>query len=522
MNEAHAARIVQGDSDLEEYYVVLMLRVIPDRRQARDEVRSRAFSLAHASAEIAARSLSALKDFVRSVSTLPGRKLVFFLSDGFALQFTLSDIVDRLGRLTTAAANAGVVIYTLDTRGLVIGLPDARSSLAPPLRTSYNPIMDFQDGLNALAADTGGRFLRNTNSFETAISTALAEASRYYLLGWYVDPELLKPGKYWSLRVSVRDRPDLKVRLRAGSVDLSQTVAMQRNKPLKQAETPAEAAEQLKRALEAPFASTDLPVSVYAGWIMGSDRRPVLALTYQVDMEAEKEGQAVSATVMCGVADRNGTTVEHFSENLALAEESRRALKNGAVSLKYSRLVRVEPGEIYQVRVAARDPASGRLGSAWQWISIPSPQPGSMILSSIFVKEPVGAGGIGLNEDSLNRARFSVARRFVAEGGVSFHANIYDAPNAEVQVRATIYQGNRPVFEGPLQAVASPDTARGPYQIPIVAGVNLENLAPGPYTLELAATGLNSTVTQRIPFTISPPPGSDDVKQLSISNLTRF
>jgi len=90
--------------------------------------------------------------------------------------------------------------------------------------------MDFQDGLNALAADTGGRFLHNTNALDTTISVAMAEASRYYLLGWYADADSLKPGKYWSLRVSVKDRPDLKVRLRAGLVDLSQSVPMLQGK----------------------------------------------------------------------------------------------------------------------------------------------------------------------------------------------------------------------------------------------------------------------------------------------------
>ncbi len=502
MNEAHAARIAQGDLDLEEYFVNLMMRLIPDRRQARQEIRARAFSLAHASAEIAARSLSALMDFVRSVSTLPGRKLVFFLSDGFALQSSVSDIVDRLGRLTTAAANAGVVIFTLDTRGLVTGLPDARTTVAPPVRTSYNSVMDFQDGLNALAADTGGRFLKNSNSFETAITAALSEASRYYLLGWYIDPGLLKPGKYWSLRVSIRNRPDLKVRLRAGSVDLSQTVAMARTKPLKRAASPTEAAEQLKHALEAPFASTDLPVSVYAGWIMGSDQRPVLALSYQVDVEAGEEGKPVTATVMGGLADRNGTTLEHFSENLALAEDSARAPSRGTVPLKHSRLIRLEPGGIYQVRVAAREPASGRMGSAWQWISIPSLEPGSMLLSSIFVRNQGGGSGVSLDSDTLGNSRFSVTRRFPAEGRLAFFVNVYNPPAAAVQIRATIYQGNHPVFSGPLQTADSPDAPSAPNHIPVMAGVNPESLTPGSYTLEIAASGQNGAVTQRIPFWI--------------------
>jgi hypothetical protein len=54
----------------------------------------------------------------------------------------------------------------------------------------------------------------------------LAEDS--YLLGWYVDPEKLQPGKYSTIRVAVKDRSDLSVRVRQGSLDLSRLVSKEK------------------------------------------------------------------------------------------------------------------------------------------------------------------------------------------------------------------------------------------------------------------------------------------------------
>jgi len=166
---------------------------------------------------------------LRSAEALPGRKLVFLLSDGFVLQPQRSDVFSRLGEVTTAAARAGIMIYTLDARGLVVGLPDAKTKTAPDsrgelARSGYNEVLSKQDALNALASDTGGRFLKNTNALDTALITTLTEISRYYLLAWPIDPDKLPPNKYSTIRVSVRGRSDLDVRVRQGSLNLSQLI----------------------------------------------------------------------------------------------------------------------------------------------------------------------------------------------------------------------------------------------------------------------------------------------------------
>ncbi len=254
MTEAQALLIEQKDEGALSYFIGAILRTPVEYsmgqckqlgggmgadfdgncRRAADETRRRATALAETSAGIAARTLSALRNLLRAAEGLPGRKLVFFLSDGFVLQYTRSDIVARLMDLTTAAARAGILVYTLDSRGLVTGTPDAKTGGAPDQRghrmsMAANEVSAPWDVLNALAADTGGRFLKNTNALDTALITTLTEISRYYLLGWHIDPEKLKPGQHSTIKASIKGRSDLSVRVRQGSLDLSRLISDHNN-----------------------------------------------------------------------------------------------------------------------------------------------------------------------------------------------------------------------------------------------------------------------------------------------------
>ena len=57
--------------------------------------------------------------------------------------------------------------------------------------------------------------------------------------------------------------------------------------------------------------------------------------------------------------------------------------------LPYQKAVALKPGR-YQVRLAAREDATGLLGSAWQWVEIPDLAPGRLALSSLFLLKESG------------------------------------------------------------------------------------------------------------------------------------
>ena len=62
-------------------------------------------------------TLSVLQSLMESSSVIPGRKLIFLLSDGFIVDPENSNALDVLHDVTKVAAKSGAVIYTMDTRG---------------------------------------------------------------------------------------------------------------------------------------------------------------------------------------------------------------------------------------------------------------------------------------------------------------------------------------------------------------------------------------------------------------------
>src|SRR5579885_674510 len=157
------------------------------REQAENMVRQRAQWILKQTSDYSLGTLTALEGVVRGTSQFAGRKLVFFVSDGFFLNDRNTGFADRLKQITDAALRSGVVIYSIDARGLV-GDTDASSNRADQVgklsRINAGELIASQDPLNALAGDTGGRAFFNTGKFDEAMRDALAETSSYYRLAW--------------------------------------------------------------------------------------------------------------------------------------------------------------------------------------------------------------------------------------------------------------------------------------------------------------------------------------------------
>src|SRR5207302_852193 len=127
----------------------------------------------------------------------------------------------RIKRITDAAGRAGVVIYTLDARGIIGESLDVTNnrpidSEGLTVSSTIGEITSSQDGLNALAGDTGGKAFRNTNApMSEWVDKVLDETANYYLVAWRPDTEEQKRGKFNHIEASIVGRPDLTVRLRS-------------------------------------------------------------------------------------------------------------------------------------------------------------------------------------------------------------------------------------------------------------------------------------------------------------------
>src|SRR5262245_45848784 len=93
------------------------------RDRAIQQAQSRARSIVAQNAHYTRATLSNLESVIRNLRNLTGRKILVLLSDGFHLGGNSSSQIFDMRRIIDAATRAGVVIYSIDARGLVATPP---------------------------------------------------------------------------------------------------------------------------------------------------------------------------------------------------------------------------------------------------------------------------------------------------------------------------------------------------------------------------------------------------------------
>ena len=282
-------------------------------------------------------TLTGLEGLIRSANKLSGRKLVFFISGGFFLDDRLSDTRYRLQRITSAAARSGVVIYSMDARGLVASLGDASSDAGfdPSgrlVRANSGELLASQDSLNALAADTGGKAVFNTNSLGPGLGRALKETSTYYLLAWKPDGEKEHSSKFRRIEVKVVGKPGLTVQVRRGFFDREPEAASAakndktgNGKNAGESNKPNEA--ELRKVILAPYPDRDIPVSLSLSFIDTPAKGPLLSAALQVPDEffsfVPENGKKTALVAVAGtVFDDRGKPGATFADRLTIAAPS--------------------------------------------------------------------------------------------------------------------------------------------------------------------------------------------------------
>ena len=194
------------------------------RQMADSQARGSARMVVAENTSITKATLGTLENIIRSLRTLPGRKTMVMLSDGFLLGGFSQGATYDVRQITDAATRAGVVIYALDTRGL-IAMPEAFDASQPGFGNEQPPgarmsmessaIEANRDGLNALSRDTGGFPIFNNNDLSLGLQKIIADTEVYYLLAF--EPLVsYRDGRFRKLEVRVKNHPEYKVRSSKG------------------------------------------------------------------------------------------------------------------------------------------------------------------------------------------------------------------------------------------------------------------------------------------------------------------
>ncbi len=120
----------------------------------------------------------------------------------------------RLREITDDANRGNVTFYPVHARGLVVFDAPIGPEKPPPLEVDSANLRTRIDSMRALAVDTDGEALVNTNNLEGGLKRIADDLSSYYLLGYYSTNTKLD-GRFRSITVRVK-RPGIRVRARRG------------------------------------------------------------------------------------------------------------------------------------------------------------------------------------------------------------------------------------------------------------------------------------------------------------------
>ena len=154
-------------------------------------------------------------------------------------------------------------------------------------------------------------------------------------------------------------------------------------------------------------------------------------LTTSVQAPAESlsygdEGKDPARLTIAGVVlNDQGKPAASFRTGLKVNPASASRSQGNASNVIYNYPAPLKPG-IYQVRVAARDDASGLVGSAMQWIVIPDLASRQLSMSSLLV----GLESVATNSVSAERIQWSVDRKFATSSHLRFITFVYNAAQA--------------------------------------------------------------------------------------------
>jgi len=503
MSEYQAILIDRRDTDVLDIFISDTMRQNPGitRDSAEALVQARAQSLLAYTATLTKNSLLGLKGLIKGARNLPGRKVVFLLSGGFQIHNERGDLTTDLHDITYDAAKSGVVIYSMDTRGLVASLTDASTeSIFDPSgrleRATHSELYESQNGMNALAVDTGGKAIFNTNDLRTGLAPALKETSNYYLIAWKPDTESQKQGRFRNVEVKLIGHPDLTVRVRKGYFDLDPdppTVVKGKTETPRPQSAPA----KLRESLAAPYPERALPILMSADYYDVAGKGPVVTTSVQVPGEFLVFGQQPDGKIQAVVdvsglfLDDKGTVKDSFLERIVTTApdlESTKGFKND-LTFTYP-TGKLTPG-LYQIRVAARDDKGNKAGGANAWIEVPDLTKKTLAMSSLLLGERTQTSMTNVsNPVGANPVVLSVSHHFKRESTLRFLMFAYNATPSpadqkpDVAVQVQVIRDDQPVITTALRKLNAEGVA-DPERLPYAAEISLNGLPTGRYLIQI-------------------------------------
>jgi VWFA-related protein len=313
-------------------------------------------------------TLEVLTRLLDSLAAARGRKSVVLVSPGFIYDPHL----DEFKRVVQASRRGNAAVYYLDARGLDQTPLALTAQFGPPidnrdLGALFSEQVEASEGSEAIAADSGGFSVRNTNDLPAGIRRIADESRVYYLLG-YSPTNAARDGRFRKIDVKVAMK-DVQVRARKGYYAPGGSKAASDAKP-------RTVDPDIQAALDSPFDLEQIPLRmsafVFHETVPG---KAAAVVATDVDIRGfafeEKDGRFVDALeFLLVVAHRETGEFFRYDQkiDMNLLPSTRERLEQTAFTI--SRDFELKPGG-YQAKIVARDRNSGRLGTVVHDFEVP-------------------------------------------------------------------------------------------------------------------------------------------------------
>ena len=452
--------------------------------------------------------LATVRAAAELMSRAPGQRVMFFISDGFSLYDTrgIAESLD-LQQAISKAVRSGVVVYSINTRGLE---PPAEidASRPGPKSASFDSRVlgqiagyesasekEAQDGMNALAKDTGGEVFFRTNDLNYAFKKSFEGNHVSYTLAYY--PSNDDKG-FRDITLMVKGHPDYSVRTQKGylATDLSK-------KEKSTAKTPQ---QRLFDAMARPLPETAINVSASAHYLEVESDKAQVSIRVLVDgskLSYHQESNKASLALDVGgcVYDRSGRLVTSFIEKIkgAVPDDQLNEVKNSGFS--YTKRLALKPGS-YQIRVGALEPETENIGTSSSWVEVPDLSAGKLALSSVLLTT---TGESKTPEPGPQQ--LDAIKAYKSGSMLVYYLMLYNAPSStasELTIRSEIALNDKVIYESEPQPVSSRMMGKDSKGIEIGGRVNLD-LEPGFYALRVEVKDKSNRELKRsVEFLIQP------------------
>ena len=284
------------------------------------------------------------------------------------------------------------------------------------------------------------------------------------------------------------------------------------------------AENQMAESLMSPFAQSDIALNINALYANDAVDGGYVRSFLHIDSRSLKfsdapDGWKTAAFDVAAVTfGSNGVPVDHVETNYTIKAKGPTYDAMQANGFVYVLMLPIKKPGIYQYRVALRDSATGKIGTASQVVEIPDLSKQRLTISSMAVEDvsmsswqliTQGKVGNATGQAQLRSTLLydTVLRQFRPDTVLRYGFEVYNArldPKKKVslELQANILQNGDVVVRGNMNNFESADTAA----FPRVSGAMTlrDDLRPGEYVLELNVSDAVSkqTIKQLFPFSI--------------------